>query len=131
MGQIFDVIPFIQLTHVQNPGAAFGLFGSQKFFLIAIGIIVLVMVTLYKQKRHNIPPSLDCGLAFLIGGNLGNLFDRIFHGFVIDFIKLPHWPTFNIADISINIGIGLIILYLFLSEENNQKEEILLNNGSN
>jgi signal peptidase II len=79
-------------------------------------------VTIYKQKQSNISLLLDIGLAFLIGGDLGNLFDRIFHGGVIDYIKFPYWPTFNFADISINIGIGLIILYLFITEKNEEQE---------
>lgn len=106
-----EILPFLKITHLHNAGAAFGILQHKQYFLITVGIAVLIFVTLYKQIKAPIPKTFDLGFAFLIGGNLGNLFDRIFHGYVIDFITIPHWPTFNVADVSINIGIILILLH--------------------
>ncbi len=117
------VMPFFNLFYAQNYGAAFSFLadkgGWQRWFFagIAIAIVVILLVMMYRslasQKLHN------SAYALIIGGALGNLFDRAWHGFVVDFIDFYigdwHFATFNIADCGICIGAALIVLDGFFS----------------
>lgn len=109
-------------VHVQNTGAAFGIFSNKQLFLVGVGLLVFAIITLYRIKRPELPRYLDVGLGFLMGGLLGNLSDRIFHGFVVDFIKLPYWPTFNMADIAINVGVVFITYYLIFTPDDEKEK---------
>ena len=117
-----NVLPFFNLVHVYNFGAAFSFLadksGWQRWFFagIAIGISVILAVMMYRskatQKLNNI------AYALIIGGALGNLFDRLWHGFVVDMIDFYvgdwHFATFNLADTAICVGAALIVLEGFL-----------------
>lgn len=92
------------LNSVTNTGAAFGLFKGNVFILGLISLFVMGLLVYYFHKS----PSLYIPLGFLLGGATGNFIDRVFLGFVRDFIDLKFWPIFNIAD-SFNV-IGVIIL---------------------
>ena len=104
----------LQLTLVRNPGAAFSTGTSYTFLLslVAIGAVVVVLVLVRRLDDR----LWAFGLGSLLGGVLGNLTDRVFRepgflrGHVIDFLQLPSWPVFNVADICINIAAGVIIL---------------------
>lgn len=102
---------------VRNPGAAFGLFPRGQVFVIATSVL-LVGVGLWAPlvmgaKRWSLG---HIGLGLLVGGGLGNLVDRLFRGgLVVDFIDTRIWPVFNVADIGIVVGTGLVILYLAYS----------------
>lgn len=106
----------LQLTLVRNPGAAFSL-GTNYTVAISVFAIVagVVMVYLAGRLRDRI---WAIGLGLALAGVLGNLTDRLLRdpgplqGHVIDFLRLPNWPVFNVADICINLGIGLIVLQL-------------------
>tara|TARA_B100000524_G_scaffold287916_1_gene162980 strand:+ start:443 stop:901 length:459 start_codon:yes stop_codon:yes gene_type:complete len=106
-----DIIIFT-LDYVKNYGAAFSLFNGSRIFLSLVSIsisILLIYIIIYKKNISN----LDLfGYSFILGGTIGNGYDRIIKGYVIDFINLNiiKFPVFNIADISINIGF-LLILY--------------------
>ena len=109
------------ITRVNNAGAAFGLFKNAVFFLIIVSIVCIAFLTwsLFSQARADAAePASPSGLGVLasslvIAGALGNLYDRVFYGYVIDFLDFRVWPVFNIADAGITIGVGLIILSLF------------------
>ena len=123
---LYHSIPIIEglfsLTYVRNTGAAFGLFaGSAEMFrrpflitvsLVAIGFIV---VMLRRLADHEI--ALSTALAFIVGGAVGNLVDRLIYGEVIDFLDCfwgrYHWPAFNVADSFITIGVGLTVYFLY------------------
>lgn len=124
LGESLPLIPFFNFTYAHNPGAAFSFLadkgGWQRWFfaLIAVVIIVVLLVLMYrskgkKEKLNNI------AFALIIGGALGNLFDRMVHGFVIDFLDFYvndwHYPTFNFADVAICIGALLVVLEGFLT----------------
>lgn len=97
----------ISIRYVQNTGAAFGLFQNNAFFLGIISIAVAIALIVYcaiGRVHYKLPYFL------LIAGALGNGIDRIFRGFVIDFIDLGWWPVFNIADIAITIGVLLLLI---------------------
>ena len=110
--------PFLHFTHIRNYGAAFGIFQQRAFFLIAAGIGLLLLLW-WLRKDLLSGPFGRWGIVFLLGGDLGNLCDRLSYGGVIDFIQLPHWPIFNVADMSINLGIALLLWHLWQREKTN------------
>jgi len=111
----------LNLTHVQNTGAAFSLFSTLPaiFFLlisfVAIGIIFYFFAQVQAKQK-----LLATGLSLILGGALGNICDRIIFSFVIDFIDIYifdwHWPSFNVADIAITLGVLMLIADMFLSQ---------------
>lgn len=104
----------LRLNLVFNPGAAFSLGTSYTLVLTVIAVIAAIVVL--RLARRVVSPLWAVGLGALLGGVLGNLTDRIFRapgvgrGHVIDFLQLPNWPVFNIADICINVAAGIIVL---------------------
>lgn len=117
--------PFLNITHQENTGAAFSFLanqpGWQRWFFIGLAAIVsaVIAVWLWRLRRSG-QNVLSAGLAFVLGGALGNVIDRIRLGHVIDFIQVlfGSWPfpSFNVADAAITIGAGLLIVdALFLS----------------
>lgn len=105
----FIFIKFFSLTYIENTGIAFSLLQNNNFLLTIIMIIILAgIIYLYqKEKKYRL------GLSFLIAGAIGNLIDRIFHGFVIDFINISIWPVFNLADTFNIIGIIILIYQIY------------------
>ncbi len=100
------------LTYTTNTGAAFSLFQNSTNLLILIsGVVVGFLIYFYKKY-----PKLYLPLAFILGGTIGNLIDRIQFGYVRDFIDLKIWPIFNVAD-SFNVIGVTIIIYLILKEK--------------
>ena len=109
-----NLLPFFSITYVHNIGAAFSIFEGQRWILAAVAFVVSVVI-IYMLYRNNRQQKLEnISLALILGGALGNLFDRLYHGFVVDFLDVNfgdwHYPTFNIADCAICLGIGLFIL---------------------
>jgi signal peptidase II len=104
----------LQLTLVRNPGAAFSTGTSYTVLLSLVAVAATVVVLVLARRLAD--RLWGFGLGCLLGGVLGNLTDRIFRepgvlrGHVIDFLQLPSWPVFNIADICINVAAGVIIL---------------------
>lgn len=123
LGASSEILPgLFSLTHVRNTGVAFGLFAAHgadggTWFLVAMGLVALAAVAIYFRLAPAENRRLLSALALIVGGALGNLFDRIASGGVTDFFDFywreHHWPAFNIADSAISIGIGLMILDSF------------------
>lgn len=117
----WPVLPFFDFVLLHNPGAAFsflaGADGWQRWFFSAIALIATLLIIYWLQRQPD--NKLFCSaLSLILGGTLGNVIDRLAHGYVIDFL-LFHWqewyfPAFNLADIAITIGAGLLILEEFL-----------------
>jgi len=117
-----SVIPgFFNLTHIRNRGAIFGFFsqsGSQLIYvmLTLASLVALVFVVFYFFKTPTSERLMIISLSLILAGALGNLIDRIFRGYVVDFldfyVKKWHWPSFNIADASITIG-AIFIIFIF------------------
>lgn len=98
----------LQLTYVNNTGAAFGLLrGHSSLFIVLAVAIAAWLVTELAQRTH--PPASRLALGLILGGAVGNLIDRLRVGFVIDFIDLRVWPVFNLADSAITIGVMLLM----------------------
>ena len=124
-GEQVEITSFLSLVHFQNPGAAFSFLsdqgGWQRYFLIAISLLaVLYIPWLINQYKKNI--LIVIGLLLILGGAIGNLYDRISHGYVVDFIYLHfaefYWPAFNVADSAISLG---VLLFLYGSFKNYKK----------
>lgn len=124
------VLPVFDLTLLYNKGAAFSFLanegGWQRWFftVIAMGVSLFLTIWLMSLKRHE--RWLSVGLVLIIGGALGNLFDRLAFGHVIDFLHF-HWdhhyfPAFNLADSAISVGAGMLIFEsLFFSKQQETK----------
>ena len=101
---------FFYLTFTKNDGAAFSILGGARFFFIAVSIIVLILLFLYIRKTN----TKNIGIYMLIGGIVGNLIDRLFFGYVIDYLGFilfgKYMPIFNFADILIVIGTFIILI---------------------
>lgn len=112
---------FLNFTLAFNHGAAFSFLsnagGWQRWFFIIFSVIVILIITYILVKEKN---SKYIAFSFVIGGAIGNLYDRILYGYVIDFIEFHYnsfyWPIFNIADIAISIGIILLLYSMFAKE---------------
>jgi signal peptidase II len=101
----------VQLVHYRNTGVAFSLFTGGGSLVLGLTIAALVALAIYLARRPE-RPWLWLPTGLLIGGALGNLVDRLVHGGVTDFIKLPLWPAFNIADIAITVGVIALLWVL-------------------
>ncbi|HEY5196889.1 MAG TPA: signal peptidase II [Solirubrobacteraceae bacterium] len=106
-----DLIPGLQLVHATNDGVAFSVSaGGPTLVLIVIGIAVAAIVGYF--ATHHDRPLIWLPTGMMVGGAVGNLVDRIRLGAVTDFIKLPHWPAFNLADTSITLGVVALLFVL-------------------
>lgn len=112
----FTVIPYLlNFTYIRNEGIAFGINfpGGKIFFIIFPILITFYLISLLKNKEFEDNPS-QIALYLIIGGAIGNILDRIFRGYVVDFIDVHingnHWYVFNIADSAVTIGL-LFLLY--------------------
>ncbi len=100
----------VYFTYVRNKGAAFGIFQGARWILALISFAMAIFM-LFELKFFVDNNLLLVGSALLFGGIIGNLIDRVFMGYVTDFIDLRVWPVFNIADTCIDIGLLIILVY--------------------
>ncbi|MBW2999626.1 signal peptidase II [Candidatus Woesearchaeota archaeon] len=105
---------FLELKVVHNTGAAFGLLKGQLFLLIAVSVIIIFLVIYFLRKT---PMKIVPFTALILGGAFGNLIDRIFFGYVVDFINVTIWSVFNVADSCITIGAIGVAVYFFWEEK--------------
>jgi signal peptidase II len=114
-----EVIPgFLSLRLAENRGAAFSIFSTgsepvRKFFLIVVPLLICIYI-LYYVLKNRLSPKISISLGLIFGGALGNLYDRVFIGKVLDFLDFYignyHYPTFNVADVAVFLGTVLLIL---------------------
>jgi signal peptidase II len=110
VGDRDGVFPGVEIVHVRNEGVAFSRFsGGGTVVAIIVGAALLALVAYF--VTHLDKPLVWLPTGMLLGGALGNVIDRIRDGAVTDFIKLPGWPAFNVADIAITFGV-LVLLYV-------------------
>ncbi len=102
---------FVKLVHVRNKGVAFGFFSGGGAIVLVFTVLALALLVGYLAIRPD-RPWLWLPTGLLIGGAVGNLIDRVANGAVTDFIQLPHWPAFNVADISITVGVFALLWVL-------------------
>lgn len=128
-GRVIDLIPgYLDFTYVENRGAAFGIFQGQ---IRILGIISLVMGTallIYLVTRRQEHPLMKAALALIVAGAFGNAYDRFIYEFVVDFIHFHlqdawHFAVFNVADMCVVIGAGLMIVYVLFIEGKGAKTD--------
>ncbi|MBF0209971.1 MAG: lipoprotein signal peptidase [Desulfamplus sp.] len=120
-----SITPFFNITHVLNPGGAFGLFADhsavvRKFFFLFVSSVVACAILWFYIKTADGYPLLASGLAAIFGGAVGNLIDRFRYGKVVDFLDFYigyyHWPAFNVADSAICVGMAIFIYHVLLNK---------------
>ena len=111
VGDEHRFLPFVQLVHVRNTGVAFSLFSGGGTLVLVLTLVALGALVGYLALRPG-RPWLWVPTGMLMGGAIGNLIDRLAHGAVTDFVKLPLWPAFNIADMSITFGVLALLWVL-------------------
>src|SRR5574344_1482556 len=111
---------FFNFTYVLNPGAAFGMLPNNRVFFIALTVAVLVIAFVARKQIAKEGPWFTYGMSLFLGGAIGNLLDRIKTGLVVDFFDFIVWPVFNVADIAICVGVGMII-WSVLKDETKRK----------
>jgi signal peptidase II len=121
-----SVIPgFFNITHVHNPGGAFGFLANHSeawrhFVFLFISALAVGLIIYYYHKTPRSYMLLSCSFALILGGAIGNMIDRVRLGVVIDFldfyISSLHWPAFNVADSAISIGITIFIYHLVFNK---------------
>jgi signal peptidase II len=104
------ILPGLTLVHYRNSGVAFSIFSGGGTLVLVFTLAALAVLLVYFARRPE-RPMLWLPTGMLVGGAVGNLIDRISSGAVTDFIKLPHWPAFNVADMSITFGV-LVLLWV-------------------
>jgi signal peptidase II len=110
LGDKDGVLPGVEIVHVRNEGVAFNqLGGGGTIVAIVVGVALVALLAYFATHLHK--PLVWLPTGMLLGGALGNIIDRIREGAVTDFVKLPAWPAFNVADTSITFGV-LVLLYV-------------------
>lgn len=123
-----STIPLIDgifhITYIQNYGAAFSILQNKTVFLIIMQLIVIAVILVYLvKKQKNEHWCLLLSVSLIAAGGMGNLIDRAMNGYVVDFFDFRIWPIFNVADIAVCVGCGLLVLYMFFIEPKRNRTE--------
>jgi len=126
-----QVIPgFFRIIHAENPGAAFGIFADSPSqwkvaLLILFSVVALLVVSALLWKSSHTLTTTGVGLALILGGAVGNLWDRLVSGHVVDFLLFYvgryQWPAFNVADSAIVVGAGLLVFEILFTKSPSQQ----------
>lgn len=124
-----EVTSFFNIVHVHNQGAAFSFLseagGLQRWIFSGLAVVICFLLLYFLYKNKSDSRLLNISYVCIIGGAVGNLFDRLYHGYVIDFldfyIKSYHWPAFNVADIAICCGAVLLFFEAMISGTKEKK----------
>lgn len=119
--ETIELVPFFQFTYVQNPGAAFSFLsdagGWQRWFFIFLSILASGFISVWLWRLEAKEHWQAIALSLILGGAIGNLIDRMAHGYVIDFLDVYynawHWPKFNVADSVISVGVVMLLIDSF------------------
>ena len=106
--QVLDHVLYLTVT--RNAGAAFGLFQNFTIGFVLISVVVMIGILFYYGRLPTGDWPARLGLALVFGGALANAYDRGVQGSVIDFIQVPHWPIFNVADSAISVGVAVLLI---------------------
>jgi signal peptidase II len=111
--QIVDHVLFLTVT--RNAGAAFGIFQNFTLGFLAISAVVMIGILIYYWYLPARDWTARLGLALVFGGAISNAYDRAVKGSVVDFIQVPHWPVFNVADSAVTVGVVVLLLGTLLA----------------
>lgn len=124
-GETLELLPCLNLTLVHNVGAAFSFLseagGWQRWFFAAMATVVTIVIVVWISRLSSRQSLLALALSLVLGGAIGNLWDRVLLGYVVDFVDVYyrhyHWPAFNMADTAITLGALLLILESLLASK--------------
>lgn len=118
LGESFPVLgPVMSFTRRANPGALFGMFASAGLALTVVSGVLIILLLAWGLRASTGYPKLILPLALILGGAVGNLIDRLFHGEVVDFLDFHFWPVFNLADVALTCGVALAAYLLIFARE--------------
>ncbi|MCS4486193.1 signal peptidase II [Staphylococcus americanisciuri] len=128
IGESFTVVPnFLSITSHRNNGAAWGILSGQMGFFILITIVIIIALVVFYIKEAKNNMLMQIAISLLLAGAFGNFIDRILNGEVVDFVNTfifgYDFPIFNIADASLTIGVGLLVI-LLLTDKTNDKRKV-------
>lgn len=118
----------LSIVHVTNYGAAWGILSGQTYLLSSIAIVTLASLWFFRRELGLSHTLMQYAIGFFVGGILGNLFDRIYYGGVVDFIDVTipiinyRWPAFNVADCGIFVGVAMYIIVSLINEHHEKRE---------
>lgn len=121
----------LSFTYTQNTGVAFGLIDNNLIFIILFNIVILgIIIKFLKENNENIDFVVLVSLILILSGGVGNLIDRLLRGYVVDFIKLEFvkFPIFNLADISVTVGVFILIIVIVKQMIINKNDSRKINN---
>lgn len=126
LGDRVNVIgDLLQIWHARNRGAAFSLLQGEQLLFLLVSVVALGMIVYFHRAFRGHSPWLQVVLGMILGGTLGNLTDRVRQGYVTDFVSVGfgdvRFPTFNVADSAVVVGIGLLVLYLLIVDRRREQ----------
>ncbi len=128
IGSITIIPNLFSLTYVENKGAAFGMLSNARWIFIVFTIIVLIFLIAFLFYKKPKSKMINISLILIIGGGIGNLIDRIFYGYVVDYLSLSFFsPVCNFADYCVTIGAFLLIIYLLFFSDYLKKDKGIKN----
>lgn len=124
-----SLLPILDIVYLENTGAAFSILaqasGWQRWFFITLAVVVSLTLMIWLRRIRSDQTVLAIGLSLVLGGALGNVIDRVMHGFVVDFVyfnwRTWDFPAFNIADTAISIGAACLLIDAFLESGNERR----------
>jgi len=114
--------PFLRVVHWKNTGAAFGIGQNLNWFFIFLSVVIILAILYYFPFIPASDMFFRTALSMQLGGAVGNLVDRIAQGYVTDFISVGRFPVFNVADSSITLGVGVLLIGMWLEERRNSND---------
>jgi signal peptidase II len=117
-----ELFGWLHLTYVENTGAAFGVMRGNNALLMVVSVLLVAGLVFFKRDMRRYGKWANAGAVLVLGGALGNLYDRVFLGKVIDFVDFRIWPVFNAADSCISTGIAMMMLG-FWKEDKTEAEK--------
>ncbi|MCL6515399.1 signal peptidase II [Alicyclobacillus sp.] len=120
LGQTIPLWPgVLDLQFIRNPGAAWGMLGNARWFLVAVAVLVSAVV-IWISRRYRLSAWNTVALGLVLGGALGNLWDRVATGTVVDYVYVEaiHFPVFNLADSAVCVGVAMLLLGSMRQESN-------------
>lgn len=126
LGETFgSVAGLVDFTYVRNTGAAFSILEDKMIFLSVLSVLFCLAVAVYAFKARPKHPLLKTALTLMFAGAFGNAVDRIFYGYVVDFIRVTfvNFPVFNIADMAVTVGAALIVVYFAFFDKSGEENE--------
>ncbi len=136
-----EIVPdYLRLSYIRNSGVAFGLFQDiqsvwKPYLLAGMAVVAVIVILVYSSRTPLNRTMLQIALTLTMGGILGNFMDRVVHGYVVDFIEFHikesfYWPTFNLADSAITVGIALLLIDTVKNPEPEEELSTPLAGGS-